>query len=266
MGDQEIEKVTRVNIAYPQYGTQKLIEVDDEQQLRIFFDKRISEEVPADKLGEAFKGYVFKITGGFDKQGFPMKQGIMKAGRLRVLLDGESGYFHHPKRRGSRRRKNVRGCIVANDISTINVVITKKGDNPIEGLTDPASYRPRRLGPKRANKIRKTFRLSEDDDVRKFVVRRPIKKTKGEKTVTVYKAPKIQRLITPDRLHRKRRRQILKERRVEKAKTDAQEYAKLLAQIRHDKRTSQHSKKKELLKRNLKLKPNLPKLKQRKVK
>jgi len=55
----EEEKVTRVNIAYPQYGTQKKIEVDDDKKLRIFFDKRMGEEVPADPLGEQFKGYVF---------------------------------------------------------------------------------------------------------------------------------------------------------------------------------------------------------------
>jgi len=240
MGDQEIEKLTRINIAYPQYGTQMLIEVDDEKKLRVFYDKRISEEVPADVLGEAFKGYVFKITGGFDKQGFAMKQGIMKAGRVGVLLDGTTGFFHHPKRHGSRRRKNVRGCIVGSDISCINVVITQKGPQPIEGLTDPKSYRPRRLGPKRANNIRKTFRLTEYDDVRKFVVRRQIKK-EGKKSV--YKAPKIQRLITPDSLHRKRRLQLLKQKRLEKSKTEAAEYAKLLASIRHQKRLSSHSKK-----------------------
>ena len=30
-------------------------------------------EIEADKLGEEFEGYVLKITGGNDKQGFPMK-------------------------------------------------------------------------------------------------------------------------------------------------------------------------------------------------
>lgn len=30
-------------------------------------------EVPADSLDDSFKGYVFKITGGNDKDGFPMK-------------------------------------------------------------------------------------------------------------------------------------------------------------------------------------------------
>ncbi|CAL9779542.1 unnamed protein product [Musa acuminata subsp. burmannicoides] len=51
-----------------------------------FFDKRISQEVSGDALGEEFKGYVFKIMEGCDKQGFPMKQGVLTPGRVRLLL------------------------------------------------------------------------------------------------------------------------------------------------------------------------------------
>ena len=65
-----------------------MVEIDDEKKVRIFYDKRISEEVPADSLGDEFKGYVFKITGGFDKQGFAMKQGVLLNHRTRLLLDG----------------------------------------------------------------------------------------------------------------------------------------------------------------------------------
>jgi hypothetical protein len=37
------------------------------------------------------QGYVFRITGGNDKQGFPMVQGIMQNKRVRLLLGkGES--------------------------------------------------------------------------------------------------------------------------------------------------------------------------------
>jgi ribosomal protein S6E (S10) len=35
---------------------------------------------------QEFKGYVFKIMGGCDKQGFPMKQGVLTNGRVRLLL------------------------------------------------------------------------------------------------------------------------------------------------------------------------------------
>lgn len=62
----------------------------------------------------------------------------------------------------------------------------------IPGLTDKNV--PRRLGPKRASKIRKLFNLSKKDDVRQFVVKRPVQK-EGKKERL--KAPKIQRLITP---------------------------------------------------------------------
>lgn len=33
---------------------------------------------------QEFKGYVFKIMGGQDKQGFPMKQGVLTNGRVQV--------------------------------------------------------------------------------------------------------------------------------------------------------------------------------------
>ena len=35
---------------------------------------------------QEFKGYVFKIMGGQDKQGFPMKQGVLTNGRVQVRL------------------------------------------------------------------------------------------------------------------------------------------------------------------------------------
>jgi ribosomal protein S6E (S10) len=53
---------------------------------RHFYDKRMGLEVDGEVLGEEYKGYVFKITGGNDKQGFPMKQGVMVNGRVRLLL------------------------------------------------------------------------------------------------------------------------------------------------------------------------------------
>ena len=43
-------------------------------------------EVAGENLGEDYKGYIFKITGGNDQQGFAMKQGIMKNGRARILF------------------------------------------------------------------------------------------------------------------------------------------------------------------------------------
>ena len=61
-------------------GCQKLIEVDDEWKLRPFYKKNMDTEVAADVLAEEWKGYVVQISGRNDKQGFPMKQGVLTHG------------------------------------------------------------------------------------------------------------------------------------------------------------------------------------------
>ena len=79
-------------------------------------------EVPADSLGDEWKGYIVRITGGNDKQGFPMKQGVMHPTRVRLLLsDGHSCY--RVRRTGERKRKSVRGCIVGMDLSVLALSI-----------------------------------------------------------------------------------------------------------------------------------------------
>lgn len=69
---------------------------------------------------------MFRISGGNDKQGFPMKQGVLTNQRVRLLLaKGHSCY--RPRRTGERRRKSVRGCIVDANLSVLSLVIIKKG-------------------------------------------------------------------------------------------------------------------------------------------
>ncbi|KAL8282177.1 hypothetical protein RB597_009736 [Gaeumannomyces tritici] len=182
-------------------------------------------EVSAEALGDEWKGYIFKITGGNDKQGFPMKQGVLLPNRVRLLLaDGHSCY--RARRTGERKRKSVRGCIVGMDLSVLALSIAKRGEQDIPGLTDVVH--PKRLGPKRATKIRKFFDLSKEDDVRKYVIRREVQ-PKGEGKKPYTKAPKIQRLVTPQRLQHKRHRIALKKRQSEKVKDAANEYAQILA-------------------------------------
>lgn len=43
-------------------------------------------EVEADALGDEWKGYVVRISGGNDKQGFPMKQGVLTNGEFKISL------------------------------------------------------------------------------------------------------------------------------------------------------------------------------------
>jgi len=215
----------KLNISYPKNGTQKCIDVDDEKKFRNFFEKKLGQEVDGDFLGDEFKGYVFKIAGGNDKQGFPMKMGVMTNTRVRLLM-GANTSCYRPRRSGERRRKSIRGCIVGPDISALHLIIVKKGAAELPDLTDKNI--PRRLGPKRASKLRKLFALSKEDDVRKYVVRRELPAKEGKKKKT--KAPKIQRLVTPRRLQHRRQLRAEVKHRAERNKADRAAYVQLLAQ------------------------------------
>merc|ERR1712054_52279 len=115
----------------------------------------------------------------------------------------------------------------------------KKGPEEIPGLTD--TLIPRRLGPKRASKIRKLFALDKSDDVRKYVIRREIPAKSDDKKPSS-KAPKIQRLVTPISLQRKRHRMCEKRARQTKAKTEAAAYQKLCAQRQKESREKRQEK------------------------
>merc|ERR1719506_340278 len=128
-------------------------------------------------VAEEYKGYIFRISGGNDKQGFPMKQGVISQGRVRLLLTKDVNCYRH-RRAGERKRKSVRGCIVGADLAVLNLVIVKSGEGELPGLTD--SNVPRRLGPKRASNIRKLFNLSKEDDVRKYAIRRKFDTKNGK--------------------------------------------------------------------------------------
>jgi hypothetical protein len=114
-----------------------------------------------------------------------MKQGVLVPHRVRLLLsDGHSCY--RPRRTGERKRKSVRGCIVGPDIAVLSLVVVKQGESDIPGLTD--TVLPKRLGPKRASKIRKFFNLGKEDDVRQYVVKREVQSKKNPEKKPTLKA------------------------------------------------------------------------------
>merc|ERR1712135_112488 len=120
--------IIKINVSYPATGCQKLIEIEDERKMRPFYDRRMAQEVSAEPLGDEWKGYIVRICGGNDKQGFPMKQGVLTAGRVRLLL-GKGHKCYRQRRAGERKRRSVRGCIVDSQLSVLNLAIVKKGEN-----------------------------------------------------------------------------------------------------------------------------------------
>ncbi len=91
---------------------------------------KIGEEFNAEPMGLA--GYTLCITGGSDKNGFPMKKDVEGSRRIKSLLSGGIGF--KPRRKGQKRRKTVRGNTISDDIVQINTVVVKKGPKSIEDL------------------------------------------------------------------------------------------------------------------------------------
>ncbi len=89
---------------------------------------RIGDEF--DGLFVTLPGYKLKITGGADKDGFPMRRDLPGQLRKKIVLSGGIGF--HPKTDGQRRRKFVRGNTISADIVQINMKVTSYGPRAIE--------------------------------------------------------------------------------------------------------------------------------------
>jgi len=113
----------------PKTGKSYTKEVDVEK-IKPLFGQTVGYEFDAGIVD--VPGVKVKITGGSDKDGFPMRKGIHKNSRLRVYVSGGIGY--NPKEKGIKRRKTVRGEIIGEDIAQLNLKIVKLGKKSIEEI------------------------------------------------------------------------------------------------------------------------------------
>ncbi len=94
------------------------IRINDDRTKRII-GLRIGDSFDGSLVG--LKNVSLVIRGGTDNSGFPMRPDIHGGVKKRVLLSGPPGF--HPREKGERRRKMVRGNMVTEDIVQINTVI-----------------------------------------------------------------------------------------------------------------------------------------------
>lgn len=93
-----------------------------------FNGKKIGDEVSLDKAG--LQGYSAKITGGSDKQGFPMRHDLPGNQRKKIFTGGGTGF--RPIIKGQKKRVSVRGNTVSEETAQLNLALTKQGSVPIE--------------------------------------------------------------------------------------------------------------------------------------
>lgn len=115
------EKVGELEIEAEASRSKAFQLVLDEETSRKLIGMRIGEEIDASIIGLNGK---LLIKGGSDNSGFPMRPDLSGPVKKKLLLSGPPGY--HPKERGERRRKMVRGNTIDDSIVQINAVLIRE--------------------------------------------------------------------------------------------------------------------------------------------
>lgn len=118
----------KIIISDPETRTSKAIELEETRAIPLI-GRKIGEVIDGSIMG--LPGHKAQITGGSDKDGFPMRLNVHGGVRRKVVLSGGVGF--NPLEKGERRRKTVRGNVITDEIVQINMKIVEKPKRPKEG-------------------------------------------------------------------------------------------------------------------------------------
>ena len=111
----------KIIVSDPETGKSQLIEVEEAQAVPLI-GRKLGEII--DGAAIKLSGYKLKITGGSDKDGFPMRPNIHGGVRVGAILSEGVGF--HPTSKGERKRKTLRGNVITDAIVQVNMKIVEK--------------------------------------------------------------------------------------------------------------------------------------------
>ena len=111
----------KVIVSDPADGTSKAVELEGPQAVPLI-GKQLGEELDGTAL--KLSGFTLKITGGSDKDGFPMRPNIHGGIRIGAILSEGVGF--RSTRKGDRKRKTLRGNVITDAIVQVNMKVTDK--------------------------------------------------------------------------------------------------------------------------------------------
>ena len=112
----------KIVISDPKTGKSYQKEIDKNSEPS-FYQKKIGDVVNGELID--LQGFQFKITGGSDTAGFPMRSDLKGPKRIKLLLTKGIGLKNTEK--GYRQKKSVRGNTISEETAQINSVIVKEG-------------------------------------------------------------------------------------------------------------------------------------------
>ena len=111
----------KIIISDPEAGKSRFVEVEGTQAVPLI-GRKLGEVIDGSVV--KMSGHKLKITGGSDKDGFPMRPNVHGGVRVRAILSEGVGF--HSSRKGERQRKTLRGNVITEEIVQINMKIVEK--------------------------------------------------------------------------------------------------------------------------------------------
>lgn len=118
----------KIIVSDPDSGSSKTVELEETRAVPLI-GRRVGEVLDGAIVG--LSGHKVQITGGSDKDGFPMRSDVHGGVRRKVILGGGVGF--NPRDEGQRRRKMVRGNVITDEIVQVNMKIVEKPKKAKEG-------------------------------------------------------------------------------------------------------------------------------------
>jgi small subunit ribosomal protein S6e len=101
------------------------------EESEFLLNKKLKDKVEGSHFG--LKGYELEVTGGSDKEGFPMRNDVEGILRKRIFITkGKVGA--RVKEKGVRVRKSVAGNTISQLTSQINLNVVKSGQKGLDEI------------------------------------------------------------------------------------------------------------------------------------
>jgi len=111
----------KIIVSDPETGKSKTVELEETRATPLI-GRKIGETMDGSVVG--LSDHRVQVTGGSDKDGFPMRPNVHGGVRRSIILSGGVGF--ESKREGQRRRKTLRGNVITDEIVQINMKVVGK--------------------------------------------------------------------------------------------------------------------------------------------
>jgi len=156
----------KVIISNPETGKSNFVEIEGTRAVPLI-GRKSGEIIDGAVVG--LSGQKLQITGGSDKDGFPMRPNIHGGVRAAVIISEGVGF--KPPQVGERKRKTVRGNIITEDIVQINMKIAKASEKE-----------EKKEEPKKPEKKEKEEKIEDKAKEKKVETKKKEARKKPEKT------------------------------------------------------------------------------------